>query len=804
MQLHETLANGCAIQVLRQTRATVCALIVEIAAGSHDEPAAWPGLAHFLEHLLFLGGEDFSGEQRLMPFVQACGGRVNARTGPSFTRYFFEVPSIHFEQAGQRLLDMLVNPRLDYHEQLRERDVLDAEYSARAADAGQLGQSALLAVVAPAHPVSAFHAGNKDSLAVESPDFQAALHEFHQRFYCAPHCRLVLIGSPSTDDLLALGRQLGNRLAAGEPSQRARPPAFALPEFQNWQLSLHSGSPRLWLGVALTAGVDEYVSEAVAVLAEQVGSGLAGSLADRLLRQGWSDSLRVHRLYEYAGQVLLGLEFSLADASLPVCAAIRRAVLDWLAFFTAQAPWHGLPRSGPEMAGLPPLEAGHCWLERGGRPTATLSAQGCEALRILLESVMEERLVGILAAQDLQGDARQICGFPARMLPTVWPAASTRLVFESLPSNPLLHGKSELRGPLWRELAIQPWTAGEAVLYLRCWSDTARRASWPRTLGLALRSVQAAAEPLGLVLDIRAMPAGWQLRFQGTAHVLAYLVQAVAEVIDRLVSSTSGPISPQHDGDEMPVRRLLSELVYYLDPVLDEASVIPLDPCSSLRWQGLLLGLDEEQRERLGGALLALPGRPAPGRSRVRLKAGRHWHHLPASRGDSALLVFCPVAGRLPEAEAAWRLLARYFQPAFYQRIRGDLQLGYGVFCSFHQLDGHSGILFAVQSPSASVRDIFTEIERFLADQAAMLPRKIDADSLQLAMQLEQESAGLRTSAEQLWQAHLAGNDATWPAAVRAALRQLSHERLLAWHQALQDARGGWLVLAWDGAEGSC
>ena len=47
-----------------------CAAVLQVAAGSHDVPLAWPGLAHFLEHLLFLGTERFPAGEGLMAYVQ--------------------------------------------------------------------------------------------------------------------------------------------------------------------------------------------------------------------------------------------------------------------------------------------------------------------------------------------------------------------------------------------------------------------------------------------------------------------------------------------------------------------------------------------------------------------------------------------------------------------------------------------------------------------------------------------------------------------------------------------------------------
>ena len=102
-----TLANGLRVAMLSRSGAGKAAISVRVAAGSHDEPEVYPGLAHFLEHLVFLGSAGFAVEQGLMAFVQACGGQVNASTQARHTDYFCEVPADRLGEALVRLIDML-------------------------------------------------------------------------------------------------------------------------------------------------------------------------------------------------------------------------------------------------------------------------------------------------------------------------------------------------------------------------------------------------------------------------------------------------------------------------------------------------------------------------------------------------------------------------------------------------------------------------------------------------------------------------------------------------------------------------
>ena len=50
------LPNGLRLHLAHDPAASRAAAWLRVAAGSHDEPSAHPGLAHFLEHLSFLGG----------------------------------------------------------------------------------------------------------------------------------------------------------------------------------------------------------------------------------------------------------------------------------------------------------------------------------------------------------------------------------------------------------------------------------------------------------------------------------------------------------------------------------------------------------------------------------------------------------------------------------------------------------------------------------------------------------------------------------------------------------------------------
>lgn len=63
-----------------------------------------PGLAHFCEHMLFLGTEKYPNENDYSKFLSEHGGSTNAATYPDHTNYFFDVVPEHLESALDRYM----------------------------------------------------------------------------------------------------------------------------------------------------------------------------------------------------------------------------------------------------------------------------------------------------------------------------------------------------------------------------------------------------------------------------------------------------------------------------------------------------------------------------------------------------------------------------------------------------------------------------------------------------------------------------------------------------------------------------
>jgi insulysin len=64
---------------------------MDVAVGHFSDPDELPGLAHFNEHMLFLGTEKYPDENSYSTFLSSNSGKSNAFTAMENTNYMFDV-----------------------------------------------------------------------------------------------------------------------------------------------------------------------------------------------------------------------------------------------------------------------------------------------------------------------------------------------------------------------------------------------------------------------------------------------------------------------------------------------------------------------------------------------------------------------------------------------------------------------------------------------------------------------------------------------------------------------------------------
>lgn len=797
----ETLANGLRVSLHHVPRLKRCAAALRVSAGSHDVPLAWPGLAHFLEHLLFLGTERFPVEQSLMAYVQRHGGQVNASTGERHTDFFFELPAADFAAGLERLADMLTHPRMSQEDQLREREVLHAEFIAWSRDAAAQRQFALLDGLSAEHPLRAFHAGNRYSLNVPRPAFQQALQAFYQAHYHSGQMSLSLAGPQSLEELKALAERFGAVLAIAEAQPQDAPVPLLTSAQQHYQQLEGSHLNLLLACEQLPTAAREALDFLCTWLASGKPGGLLATLKERKLVEG----LKAAPLYQFAGQTLLHIQFDLTEQGARQPEQVSELFFDWLAFFSSQDDW-------------PAMRDEYALLQQRKRQVASalalarlnneqlepqLSDLGVTALKVLLSQLQTPQAASSGIHWQLPA--------PNPFLRSSAPAARAGLIRGQTSAHRGLRTFAQDRLRQRRESSALTFSqaiaddTGEAALYLR-WRLQSRLPQELRNrLQNHLRNLRDDGLQAGVELSFGVSGDQCLLTLKGLPEPMpAMLQQALLELSQP--GAAFWQMSPTAPTPLLPIRQLLQELPERCLDIPASQAPHPLDEqgwqtlWEDARWDGLAIGLGHAQ-----GAIGAALGK-APGTADSQLSAPpsivaqQHWHELATGSGEQALLLFCPAPGSTLQQEANWRLLGQLGQMPFYQRLRVELQLGYAVFSGVRQINGQTGLLFGVQSPSAALSEILEHIRAFLA----RLPELIEAlddsslDDLKanLAAQFDARALPVAQLAELLWQGRLAGHPSDYLEQLQQEMMAATRPQLLLAAEQLQQAQGGWRCLA--------
>ena len=108
-----TLPNQMPVLLISDPDASKAAAALSVNVGSGDNPADREGLAHFLEHMLFLGTEKYPDAAEYEEFITEHGGNRNAYTSFNETNYYFDINAEYLPEALDRFAQFFVAPKLD-------------------------------------------------------------------------------------------------------------------------------------------------------------------------------------------------------------------------------------------------------------------------------------------------------------------------------------------------------------------------------------------------------------------------------------------------------------------------------------------------------------------------------------------------------------------------------------------------------------------------------------------------------------------------------------------------------------------
>ncbi|MFH0975340.1 MAG: pitrilysin family protein [Spirochaetota bacterium] len=172
-----------------------------IKAGSRHENKDQQGYAHFIEHMLFKGTENYSAKE-IAQIVDRVGGQHNAITNREYTSYYINVISDYLEQSIDLLSDIYYRSLFNKTDIQKEKNVILEEISMYEDTPDEIIHDIFMEAMLSQHPLGNPILGTHESITDAN---KKKLTAFFNRHYKNENCIFAVAGKfkiPKTKSLI--------------------------------------------------------------------------------------------------------------------------------------------------------------------------------------------------------------------------------------------------------------------------------------------------------------------------------------------------------------------------------------------------------------------------------------------------------------------------------------------------------------------------------------------------------------------------------------------------------------------------
>jgi insulysin len=193
------LDNGMRIIWIHDTNAVKSAASMVVGVG-HFSDGKVKGMAHLLEHMLFMGSSEYKDVDYYSKKISEFGGMSNAYTAHNHTNYFFDVANVHLFEALKIFSRFFIDPSLDKSCIEKEKNAVDSEHNKNKLSDVWRYQEMTHMLGKHKTPFSNFSTGNLDTFNVV--DLHRQLKDFYKKYYSSDIMTLVVVSDKSFDDTM--------------------------------------------------------------------------------------------------------------------------------------------------------------------------------------------------------------------------------------------------------------------------------------------------------------------------------------------------------------------------------------------------------------------------------------------------------------------------------------------------------------------------------------------------------------------------------------------------------------------------
>jgi len=289
-----TLDNGLRVLLVQNEETDKCAAALAVNVGHFNDPHDRQGLAHFLEHMLFLGTDKYPDGSEYQKFISQHGGSNNAWTATEHTCFYFDIHHQHFTEALDRFSQFFISPLLADEFIAKERKNIEAEFQLKLKDDIRRLYDVHKETINQRHPFSQFSVGNVDTLADRNGEsIGKEVSDFFNLYYQADYMTLAIEGPQTLAELAHLAKGMFSEIKNNDATLPVISEPLYLPEHQSIYVNVKpvKNDHQLIISFAMESIDKYYQDKPESVLAYLIGHEGAGSILAQLKQNQWAMGL---------------------------------------------------------------------------------------------------------------------------------------------------------------------------------------------------------------------------------------------------------------------------------------------------------------------------------------------------------------------------------------------------------------------------------------------------------------------------------------------------------------------------------
>jgi len=173
---------------------------ISINCGSYYDPDDFNGLAHFLEHMLFMGSKKYPGENYFMEKLNNFGGSMNAVTEDYITTYYFNVFNEHLEEMIDIFSRFFIDPLFNINSINKEMNAVNNEHLKNVHNDMWILEYFINFIYDKKSNLNKFGTGSIETL--NKPNIRDVMIEFYNKYYTiCENISLCICSSLSIDNI---------------------------------------------------------------------------------------------------------------------------------------------------------------------------------------------------------------------------------------------------------------------------------------------------------------------------------------------------------------------------------------------------------------------------------------------------------------------------------------------------------------------------------------------------------------------------------------------------------------------------